>query len=108
MKLTLLSISYTAYEGLFYGLPVKRLPSLDYPYTLDYEEVLLTTLSTSYSVHHSHFVWFTKNSGFEEKNSHNRQKNFQEKNLHSKNSDSIIKIVTAKTKILTRPCKFLQ
>ena len=45
----LMKNSFSFNERVKTSLLCKLLPSLDYPYTLDYKEVLLTTLSTSYA-----------------------------------------------------------
>ena len=45
----------------------KLLLSLGYPYTLEYKEVLLTTVNTNYTAYQSLFVWFTKSFCFEKK-----------------------------------------
>ena len=41
--------------------------SLGYPYTIEYKEVLLTTVSTNYTAYQSLFIWFTKSFCFEKK-----------------------------------------
>ena len=70
---------------------------MDVFFFIFYKNVLLKTLSTSYLVYQSLFIWFTKIFHLGEKDSHNRQTYFQKKNS---SSQSKRKILAAKKKIL--------
>ena len=78
-------------------LPCKLFSSLDYPYILDYKEVLLTTPSTSRIAYQSLLLWFMglrKKFSLQKKNSHKKKSSSQ----HHKNSHSQRKILLAKEK----------
>ena len=92
-------------------LPCKLFSSLDYPYILDYKEVLLTTPSTSRIAYQSLLLWFMglrKKFSLQKKNSHKKKvlrntikilaakEKFSEQ---KKNPDNKWKILTAKEQL---------